>query len=270
MIPDYPQFMVSSAGRVYSVTQAHIVAPEGSGPTATVPLVDSVGRTHQRHLRRLVVTTFGHDPQEQVELKDPDVPPTTTTEPVVSVPSDGEDPDGVVTNIAWRSVTIPEVAPGYQVSELGEVISPLGTLLRPGMHGRKTDLWVSLARDTGKGKYLRARLDAIVALAFLDPPPNDSYTVHHVNGDDQDCRAENLAWVFDSTSSSASPKKKTPKPPPTTDDQVEVITTTVYRYGGVEVVSYPDGRWVHPPMSPDNAAALARILTEIGQRNAGK
>lgn len=284
IIPEYPEYGVSSAGRVYSITHARLVPSEGSGDAATVALIDSVGRTHQRNLRALVLSVFGHVPQEHAELQKPEMPPATTGAAAVSTPSPvpfgGKDPDGVVTDIAWRSVTLPDTAPGYQVSELGEVISPQGNLLKPGIHRQRngdTTLWVSLARSTEEGKYYRARLDRVVALAFLGPPPSATswevdvedatkqYTVRHINGDTQDCRAENLTWEANRTAKTpARNKKKTHAA--AQGDGVEVVTTTVYRYGGVEVVEYPDGRWVHPPMTPDNAAALARIFAEIGQR----
>lgn len=378
-VPGCETALVSSTGRVYDTVASHYIAPRGEGEDATVTLTDELGRTWQRNLARVVVSVFGHAPRTDDERRDPifvvpanDTPPTPT-----------DDPDGVVTDIAWRAISLPDVVEGYQVSELGEMLSYTGNILSPsevGLSGKSPKLLLSLARPADSDYASRAmvRLDDMVALAFLPPRPSDRHFPEHINGDWRDCRAENLRWakiprqthqvaskttrkdviskltkspdfrpvvtegvapgrfwvsrkgevvgltgnplrrhnrngvqlrtgngsgnttrpvsvlVMEAFSSPApSPRHRVmfhdgdptncaldnmfwgvpdqdSSVPSPQDDGVEIITTTVYRYGGIEVTSYPGGRWEHPPMTPTNAAALARIFKEISQRTVGE
>lgn len=375
-VPGCKTVLVSSTGRVYDTVGSHYLTPRGEDEAATVTLTDDLGRTYQRNLTRTVVSVFGHAPRPGDERRDPifvaPAPPAT----------ESEDPDGVVTDIAWRAISLPDVVEGYQISELGEVLSPTGNILSPsgvGLGGKSPKLSLSLARPPGTDYVGRAmvRLDDMVALAFLPPRPSERYFPEHINGDWRDCRVENLRWAKvprqthqvatkgnrkevihkitknpdfrpvvtegvalgrfwvsrkgEVVGLNGNPLRRHNRngvqlrteqgdgnttrqvsrlvmdafvgPPPTPDhqvmfrdgnpshcaldnllwglpdtapatpvrsDAVEVITTTVYRYGGIEVISYPGGRWEHPPMTPTNAAALARIFEEIGQRTVGE
>ena len=381
-VPGCKTVLVSSTGRVYDTVASRYLTPRGEEEAATVTLVDDFGRTYQRYLTRTVISLFGHPPRPEDEPQDPSL-----VAPAPTPATESEDPDGVVTDIAWRAVTLPDVVEGYQISELGEALSPNGNILSPseiGLGGKSPKLILSLARPTGTEYASRAmvRLDDLVAQAFLPPRPSERYFPEHINGDWRDCRVENLRWakIPRQTHQKGTPGKaksrkeviykitKNPDfrpvvtegvapgrfwvsrkgeviglagnplrrhnrngvqlrtgegdgnttrsvarlvmdafagPPPTADhrnqimfrdgnpshcaldnlfwglpdtapapptrnDVVEVITTTVYRYGGIEVTSYPGGRWEHPPMTPTNAAALARIFEEIGQRTVGE
>lgn len=172
-IPGYKKFLLSSTGRVYDIAACHPLTPQGEGDLASVTLVDDLGRTYQRNISQVVFSVFGHSPRSDEALRDPTIPSPANTPPA---PNTEKDPDGVVTDIAWRAVVLPDVLEGYQVSELGEVLSPTGNIIAAqarGTSGKSPKLTVSLGRPPGTGYVGNAmvRLDDVVAGAFLPPPP---------------------------------------------------------------------------------------------------
>ena len=81
----------------------------------------------------------------------------------------------------------------YIVSNLGRIKSVrTDTLLKQSSNG--TNLIITL-RDGGRTKVTRM-VKTLVAEAYLDDPPKPSgYTLMHVDGDRENCRADNLRWI---------------------------------------------------------------------------
>ena len=47
------------------------------------------------------------------------------------------------------------------------------------------------------GRKVWLPVAVLVAWAYLGKPPDRGYMITHLNGDNSDCRAENLAWAVD-------------------------------------------------------------------------
>lgn len=108
----------------------------------------------------------------------------------------------------WRPV--PGYLGIYAVSDLGRVKSLARTVKTRTMTGytlRK--VWggvLSPSMNSGgcqvvtlvtgrPGERIMYRVSRLVAEAFAGPPPSPAHLVMHVNGDQADCRLENLKWV---------------------------------------------------------------------------
>lgn len=92
----------------------------------------------------------------------------------------------------WRPI---EGFPDYQVSNLGRVLH----LERPNTT-RKTSInhqgfptLVLFHKAHTGARYVR-HLNKLVATAFLGPPPPKMDSVWHLDGDLQNCQADNLRW----------------------------------------------------------------------------
>lgn len=81
--------------------------------------------------------------------------------------------------------------PDYGISSLGRVRNEF-TRRVLSLHNNGGDVMqVVIRRD--KKNHARA-VAKLVALAFLDPPPDDDYVAMQIDGDYQNNRAENLVW----------------------------------------------------------------------------
>lgn len=92
----------------------------------------------------------------------------------------------------WRPV---DGFPDYQVSSYGNIVH----VERPNLI-RKTTLnhqgfpnLVLFNKEHPGARYLR-QVNKLVATAFLGRPPAKMDAVWHINGDLQDCHADNLKW----------------------------------------------------------------------------
>ena len=90
----------------------------------------------------------------------------------------------------WVPVTDPKWAPGYEVSQSGEVRSPKGKILKPTLTNGQ--LWVSLRRNGAS--ISTSRLDRLILTAFNGEPPAD-YRPLHIDSDPANCRLDNLMWA---------------------------------------------------------------------------
>lgn len=87
----------------------------------------------------------------------------------------------------------PTPFPGYSVSVSGEVRCGRNPLRRKFWPNGQPYVWVKTA-----GRTVEVPVEDLVAHVFLGRPPKGvGYMVTHRNGDEADCRAENLAWVED-------------------------------------------------------------------------
>lgn len=116
----------------------------------------------------------------------------------------------------WRPV---DGFPDYQVSNLGRVIH----LERPNTT-RKTSVnhqgfptLVLFHKDHAGARYLR-QLNKLVAMAFIGPPPRKMDSVWHLDGDFQNCQADNLKWdmrarvlEWNDMNRTGTPKFRTPR-----------------------------------------------------------
>ena len=87
----------------------------------------------------------------------------------------------------WRAINC---APGYYVSDLGRVQKSDGRQIRVG-HVTDGSLSAVLSIDRASRPYLVRKL---VAEAFCEPTVRNSDTVVHLDGQKDNCHAENLAW----------------------------------------------------------------------------
>ena len=90
----------------------------------------------------------------------------------------------------WVPVTDPKWAPGYEVSQSGEVRSPKGKILKPSLSNGQ--LWVSLRRNGAS--ISTSRLDKLILTAFNGEPPAN-YRPLHIDSDPANCRLDNLMWA---------------------------------------------------------------------------
>lgn len=86
----------------------------------------------------------------------------------------------------WRAVP---GFPGYEISDLGGIRHGELVPIRDTSGNGYPRVWL-IAPD---GHGVRRSLHQLVAESFHGPRP-DGQEVRHLNGDQQDCRAENLAW----------------------------------------------------------------------------
>lgn len=179
--PEFPGIEVSNTGIVRESNTGRIIPTWGSGGKIRVRLQDFNGNSRELILRRMVKHLFGYLP--------------------VRVEEDEVEPDEVNTDFFWADIDHPGVNPGYRVSSLGEVMTTQGKMLRgssyrsrDGSHDSRT---VQLSRRPGTSElvgHLRIRVDELVAQYHLKPAPSDEHQLRHINGDPDDCRAENLRW----------------------------------------------------------------------------
>ena len=81
--------------------------------------------------------------------------------------------------------------PQYKVSNLGNVMSFTGRILKPSLSGNHLKVGLK-----GRGPAISRAVHSLVAHAFLGvPEPYDrQICVEHINGDPMDCRADNLRY----------------------------------------------------------------------------
>jgi len=181
--PEFPGIEVSNTGIVREINTGRIIPTWGSGGKVRVRMQDFNGNSRELIVRRMVKHLFGHLPVR------------------VDAPEEVEVPEEVNTDVAWADINYPDIIPGYRVSSLGEVITARGKLLRgssyqskDGSHDSRT---VQLARRPGTSEligHVRVRVDELVAQYHMEPAPSDEHQLRHINGDPDDCRAENLRW----------------------------------------------------------------------------
>lgn len=96
----------------------------------------------------------------------------------------------------WRPVSGYENR--YEVSNEGRVKSlpsrQRGRVLKPGKQS-KGYLVVVLYDGSSPKQPKSFTVHALVAAAFLDPPPTPDHQVNHIDGDKDNNRATNLEWV---------------------------------------------------------------------------
>lgn len=94
-------------------------------------------------------------------------------------------------NEEWREV---KELPHYLVSNHGRVRKASGDVIRKVSVGDKGFPQLTLYGRDGKTRYLR-QINKLVAGAFLYPPRfPDETSVWHLDGDLNNCRADNLKW----------------------------------------------------------------------------
>jgi hypothetical protein len=87
--------------------------------------------------------------------------------------------------------------PGYSVNPLGQVRNDASEwLLIPRFNQYGVPYVGLMRRDDKTNEQFTRSLPRLVALAFLDPPPETwtSPTPVQMDGDPQNCRADNLVW----------------------------------------------------------------------------
>lgn len=214
--PEFRHIEVSNTGRVRNATTKVPLPVYGSGGKAFVKLVDSHGRKHERNLRRLVRRIFGTAPL-RIDLVDnfiESLTPVLVKENNMTTPQFACDFCGAQFltveainthyNTAHEGEVMlrwPGIINGYRITNTGKIVNPKGVELKAGIAtaaGNSQRLTVSLMRtgDTEhSGPYAQVRVDELVATHFIGPRPGNSHTVRHRNGNDMDCRAENLEWI---------------------------------------------------------------------------
>lgn len=194
-----PGFEISNTGRVRNANTGREVAVHGSGAKSYIKLTDRKGRQKHRNLWRVVYDLFGHNP---VRLT---VTPVTSNkeEPVnnhTAVANEGaQDTAPSIPEVQWADVVIDTVQPGYQISNLGELVTPSGRVSTGSVYNGKGFSYRTVSMSRIKGcRYsgaLQMRLDELVARYFLEERPDPTYDIEYINGDYMDCRAENLRWA---------------------------------------------------------------------------
>lgn len=89
----------------------------------------------------------------------------------------------------WRVIT---EFPRYGVSNRGRVMTiKTGRILQPSLN-QQGHLKVNLMEN---GEMYTRSINKLVARAFLPPPPRQDFiSVIHIDGDKQNCNANNIAW----------------------------------------------------------------------------
>lgn len=77
-------------------------------------------------------------------------------------------------------------APGYRISDQGDVMSPRGKILRQQYHDGRLRVWIQGKRYT---------VWRVVLETFAGKPVNGGYRPWHLNGDLFDNRYENLVYA---------------------------------------------------------------------------
>jgi hypothetical protein len=90
--------------------------------------------------------------------------------------------------------------PGYVVSNLGQVMSPFGRILKPQKNGKYGYVGVCL------GKGPRYYLHRLVAAAFIGD--GEGLDVDHINGDTSDNRLSNLRYLSHAENMAAQRERK--------------------------------------------------------------
>lgn len=92
----------------------------------------------------------------------------------------------------WRPV---DGFPDYQVSNLGRVIHTdrPNTTRKTSVNHQGFPTLVLFHKEHPGARYLR-QVNKLVARAFLGPPPQRMDSVWHLDGDLQNCQADNLKW----------------------------------------------------------------------------
>jgi hypothetical protein len=182
--PEFPGIEVSNTGIVREINTGRVIPTWGSGGKVRVRLQDFNGNSRELIVRRMVKHLFGHLP---VRVEEP------TEGPVEEVNTDS----------FWADIEHPDILPGYRVSSLGEVMTARGVVLRGSLYKSKygscDSRSVQLARRPGSSEligHVRIRLDELVAQYHMEPAPSDEHQLRHINGDPDDCRAENLEWAL--------------------------------------------------------------------------
>ena len=180
--PEFPGIEVSNTGIVREASTGRVIPAWGSGGKVRVRLQDFNGHSRELIVRRMVKHLFGYLP---VQVDEP------------------KEPEEVNTDVSWADINHPDIIPGYRVSSLGEVITARGKMLRGSSYrskdGTRDSRSVQLARRPGSSEligHVRVRLDDLVAQYHIEPAPSDEHQLRHINGDPDDCRAENLEWAL--------------------------------------------------------------------------
>lgn len=192
--PDIPGIEISNTGIVREINSGHIIPTRGSGGRKFVRVQDFHGNVRVLVIRRVVRHLFGHMPVQVAESQEPQE---------LREAEQSQEAEEVSTDCAWADIEHPDINPGYRVSVLGEVITPRGVILRGSSHksrdGHNDSRSVQLARRPGSSDligHVRVRVDELVAQYHMEPAPTDDHQLMHLNGDPDDCRAENLEWAI--------------------------------------------------------------------------
>lgn len=179
--PDFPGIEVSNTGTVREVSTGRLLPIHGSGGKARVTLVNFRGESSERNVRRMVMNLFGYKP--------------------IRIEEEAPTPE-VDTSVSWKYIERPDIKSGYQISTLGEVLTPRGLVLRGSRQRSKNGDYdfrlVQLPRRPGASDLIghaRLKVADLVADHFLPAPPNGDHYIRHINGDVDDCRAVNLEWA---------------------------------------------------------------------------
>jgi hypothetical protein len=200
----------------------------------------------------------------------------------------------------WVPITedmVPDVIPGYRVSNWGRVITPPSSIYPEGKEaspyapGKKLGqvLWLSMRTQGGRGS-ISIRIDKLVLVAFVCPQPSQNHVPCHIDTDPTNSRVDNLKWVHKDSDEEwarkarasarsvatrrkelATPKrgkaKARPVEPPSPR---EVSVSRVYRAGEVTItVGEDDLAWLATkgPYTPQDCVSLAQALTKINEMN---
>ena len=88
----------------------------------------------------------------------------------------------------WRPIYDFE---NYQISSLGQILSPSGKILKPRTKSKTKYLIVDICKE---GKTYTKRIHQLVALTFIENPENKP-TIDHINKNPTDNRVCNLRWA---------------------------------------------------------------------------
>ena len=186
----------------------------------------------------------------------------------------------------WKPVNYPGVDPAYTVSLYGEVRSPQGKTLKPGL--QSSHLWVSMRTKSGTG--ISARLDRVVLSTFSG---HESMMIpEHIDNDPANCQLINLKWrkptnreagamrarasrVKNQTKKKAKVVARTPRTKATKASSVHEITMMrVYELGDVRVAVDAEGALQSLTPDPtrkrwttEQTMALAEIMLRVAEMN---
>jgi hypothetical protein len=190
---------------------------------------------------------------------------------------------------------VPDIVPGYRVSNWGRVITPPSSIYPEGKEaspyapGKKLGqvLWLSMRTQGGRGS-VSIRIDKLVLIAFVCPQPSQNHLPCHIDTDPTNSRVDNLKWVHKDSDEEVARKarasarvwlpdvkswlppsgvKARPVEPPSPR---EVSVSRVYRAGEVTItVGEDDLAWLATkgPYTPQDCVSLAQALTKINEMN---
>lgn len=99
----------------------------------------------------------------------------------------GADVDAVYDG--WQPIILPDIVPGTLINREGQIRTESGKVKSQRLVGRQ--MWTDLRGTDNRNKALR--VDKLMLCTFIGKPPAIDIPIH-INGDDQDCRLENLRW----------------------------------------------------------------------------